>query len=125
MVAWDLCGGATYAINELFRDEAVLSTICKREISEIEANAVRVTMQGKPTEQPGELAVHLFRSSRGLFSKDGKGVLEVRYIAAQGAPCEGSVTFDFHQDASVERTGKRGMKYTSEIELTNVVVTAK
>lgn len=113
------------ALNEALRDEAALSKLCKRPISQMDANAVRVTMANKPASQPNEVSFSQFSSSRSVLGKDGTGRTDVVYVPRQGAPCNGELTFAFHQEASGEKVGKRGMKYTSQVDLSNVVITPK
>lgn len=112
-------------LGETVRDEALLSKLCKRPIPTIDANSIRVTMQGKPAAQPGEISFPQFSSERSILGKEGTGRTEVLYVPRQGAPCAGEMTFSFRQDTSAEKVGKRGMKYTSEITLSDVVVTPK
>ncbi|MBL8605871.1 MAG: hypothetical protein JNL38_01065 [Myxococcales bacterium] len=113
------------ALNEALRDEAALSKLCKRPISQADANAVRATMAGKPATQPNEASFPQFSSSRSVLGKDGTGRTDIVYVPRQGAPCTGEMTFAFHQGVSGEKVGKRGMKYTSQIDLSNVVITPK
>ncbi len=112
------------ALAETARDEAFLTKLCKRPVTQMEANAVIGVMQGKPASAVNEISFPNFSSKRSVLGKDGAGRTDVTYVSKQG-PCQGTMTFDFHQDTAGQKVGKRGMKYTSTIDLSNVVVTPK
>ncbi|MBS2020062.1 MAG: hypothetical protein JST00_44795 [Deltaproteobacteria bacterium] len=112
------------ALAETARDEAFLTKLCKRPIPQAEANAIISVMQGKPASATNEIAFPNFSSKRSVLGKDGTGSTDVTYISKQG-PCQGTMTFDFHQDTAAQKVGKRGVKYSSTVDLTNVVVTPK
>ncbi len=113
------------ALNEALRDDEALSKLCKRPISQADANAVRTTMANKQATQPNEASFPKFSSTRSVFGKDGTGRTEVVYVPRQGPPCTGEMTFSFRQEVSGEKIGKRGTKYISQVDLSNVVITPK
>lgn len=112
------------ALAETARDEAFLTKLCKRPVTQAEANRIFAVMQGKPASAVNEISFPNFSSKRSVLGKDGTGSTDVTYISKQG-PCQGTMTFDFHQDTAAQRVGKRGVKYSSTIDLSNVVVTPK
>ena len=50
--------------------------------------------------------------------------MKIRYNAPGGAPCEGTMSFDFHQETETKLRTKRSATYKSNFELTNVKILA-
>lgn len=94
------------------KDKAFLETICGRPVAQIDANSAgpRLSFSDVVAKRP-------------YFGKDGQGTAKVRYAAASGAPCQGTMSFDFHQETTTKLRTKRSSVYSSNFDLTNVKVT--
>lgn len=100
------------ALNGTLQDAEVLTSACKRPVSEMDAK-----------QAPFNTTFSGFTSKRSMFGKDGTGQVTFTYKAKDGAPCTADLTFDFHQEAAMKQFSRRNVTYSSTIELSNVVVT--
>jgi hypothetical protein len=92
-------------------NEETLTQICGAPVSTAEARSgfVRVKFAN-------------VKASRPFTGKDGKGTADIDYTTEKGVSCKGAMSFDFHQEASEKRFTRRNASYSSQFELTNVVV---
>lgn len=103
------------ALNAAVKDGEVLKAACKgREFADIDINSA--AQRTKLSE---------FTSSRSMFGKDGAGQVTFGCAPNSGEPCTATMTFAFHQESTAKQYSKRNIAYSSTIELSNVVVTAK
>ena len=98
-----------------------LSLICGRPIDKDEASAAMVPLTAAQKNQPGTLE---FTNPKTLSSsrQDGHATVDVTYRPKAGAPCNGTLTFDFHVETTEKRYTRKQATYSSKYELTNVTV---
>jgi hypothetical protein len=101
-------------LNETIKEPDVLTKACNRPISESDAR-----------QAPFNTTFSGFSSKRSILGKDGSGQVTFVYRPKVGAVCTADMTFAFHQEATMKQYSKRNASYSSTIELSNVVVTAK
>jgi hypothetical protein len=98
-----------------------LSLICGRPIDKDEASAAMVGLTAAQKNQPGTLELtnpKTLSSSR----QDGHATVDVTYRPKAGAPCAGTMTFDFHVETTEKRYTRKQATYSSKYDLTNVTV---
>lgn len=93
------------------KDVALLQELCGRPIT-----------QGAANSAGPNLVFSELSAKRPFFGKDGTGKVKIRYSAPGGAPCEGTMSFDFHQETETKLRTKRAATYKSNFELTNVKI---
>lgn len=98
-----------------------LSLICGRPIDKDEASAAMVGLTAAQKNQPGTLE---FTNPKTLSSsrQDGHATVDVTYRPKAGAPCNGTLTFDFHVETTEKRYTRKQATYSSKYELSNVTV---
>ncbi|NOU28045.1 MAG: hypothetical protein HOO96_09090 [Polyangiaceae bacterium] len=98
-----------------------LSLICGRPIDKDEASTAMVGLTAAQKNQPGTLE---FTNPKTLSSsrQDGHATVDVMYRPKAGAPCNGTMTFDFHVETTEKRYTRKQATYSSKYDLTNVIV---
>lgn len=91
-----------------------LTAICGRPITQLEANQAGMGLKFKNVV-----------ASRPFTGVDGKGTAEVEYASNSGAPCSGTMAFDFRQNTTMKQYSKRNVTYSSVFELSNVAFAKK